>query len=119
MTEWGRHRRPYERLPSLPTSVYCDGIALPVGVLSASILTALRTLDCEELQRAQIESFFGLQRGAALRLVDRQRLLEWLEGFEQDIDSCSRLCMVWKLERAQNSDQSALKRVTSDNTYYV
>ncbi|WP_433964438.1 hypothetical protein [Tunturiibacter gelidiferens] len=63
----------------------------------SQILTALRTLDCEELQRAQIESLFGLQRRAALRLmaplvsasrngswqVDRQRLIQWLEGFEQ------------------------------------
>jgi hypothetical protein len=50
------------------------------------------------LQRAQIESLFGLQRRAALRLmaplvsasrngswqVDRQRLIQWLEGFEQE-----------------------------------
>ncbi|WP_433972816.1 hypothetical protein [Tunturiibacter lichenicola] len=64
----------------------------------SQILTALRTLDCEELQRAQIESLFGLQRRAALRLmaplvsasrngswqVDRQRLIQWLEGFEQE-----------------------------------
>jgi hypothetical protein len=64
----------------------------------SQILTALRTLDCAELQRAQIESLFGLQRQAALRLiapmvsasrkgswrVDRQRLIEWLEGFEQE-----------------------------------
>lgn len=27
----------------------------------SQILTALRTLDCAELQRAQIESLFGLQ----------------------------------------------------------
>ena len=33
----------------------------------SQILAALRTLDCEELQRAQIESLFGLQRRAALR----------------------------------------------------
>jgi hypothetical protein len=65
----------------------------------SQILAALRTLDCEELQRAQIESLFGLQRRAALRLmaplvsesrngswqVKRQRLMEWLEGFEQDV----------------------------------
>src|SRR5271170_2654338 len=65
----------------------------------SQILTALRTLDCEELQRAQIESIFGLQRRAALRLmaplvsesrngswqVKRQRLMEWLEGFEQEV----------------------------------
>jgi len=64
----------------------------------SQILTALRMLDCEELHRAQIESLFGLQRRAALRLmaplvsasrkgswqVDRQRLMEWLEGFEQE-----------------------------------
>ena len=56
------------------------------------------TLECEELQRAQIESLFGLQRRAALRLmapmvsasrkgswrVAPQRLIEWLEGFEQE-----------------------------------
>jgi hypothetical protein len=65
----------------------------------SQILAALRTLDCEELQRAQIESLFGLQRRAALRLmaplvsesrngswqVKRQRLIEWLEGFEQEV----------------------------------
>jgi hypothetical protein len=65
----------------------------------SQILTALRTLDCAELQRAQIESLFGLQRRAALRLmaplvsasrngswqVDRQRLIQWLEGFEQEV----------------------------------
>ncbi len=64
----------------------------------SQILAALRTLDCEVLQRAQIESLFGLQRRAALRLmaplvsasrngswqVDRQRLIKWLEGFEQE-----------------------------------
>lgn len=32
----------------------------------SQILTALRMLDCEELQRAQIELLFGLQRRAAL-----------------------------------------------------
>jgi hypothetical protein len=65
----------------------------------SQILAALRTLDCEELQRAQIESLFGLQRRAALRLmaplvstsrhgswqVDRQRLIQWLESFEQEV----------------------------------
>jgi hypothetical protein len=65
----------------------------------SQILAALRTLDCEELQRAQIESLFGLQRRAALRLmaplvsasrngswqVNRQRLILWLEGFEQEV----------------------------------
>jgi hypothetical protein len=65
----------------------------------SQILTALRTLDCAELQRAQIEPLFGLQPRAALRLmaplvsasrngswqVDRQRLMEWLEGFEQEV----------------------------------
>jgi hypothetical protein len=65
----------------------------------SQILAALRTLDCEELQRTQIESLFGLQRRAALRLmaplvsasrngswqVDRQRLVQWLEGFEQEV----------------------------------
>jgi hypothetical protein len=87
----------------------------------SQILTALRTLDCEELQRAQIESLFGLHRRAALRLmaplvsasrngswqVDRPRLIHWLEGFEQEapkkrnvIDSCSRLSMMWKLKTA-------------------
>jgi hypothetical protein len=53
-------------------------------------------LDCEELQQAQVESLFGLQRRAALRLMvplvsasrngrwqmERQRLIQWLEGFE-------------------------------------
>jgi hypothetical protein len=51
------------------------------------------------LKRAQIESLFGLQRRAALRLmaplvsasrngswqVDRQRLIQWREGFEQEV----------------------------------
>jgi hypothetical protein len=64
----------------------------------SQIPAALRTLACEELQRAQIESLFGLQRRPTLRLmaalvsasrngswqVDRQRLIQWLEGFEQE-----------------------------------
>jgi hypothetical protein len=35
----------------------------------SQILAALRTLDCEQLQWAQIESLFGLQRRAAPRLM--------------------------------------------------
>jgi hypothetical protein len=54
---------------------------------------------CSFCQRAQIESLFGLQRRAALRVmaplvsasrngswqVNRQGLIQWLEGFEQEV----------------------------------
>jgi hypothetical protein len=63
------------------------------------ILTALRTLDHSELERAQVEALFGLKRRAALRLmarfvsenhrgvwqVDRQRLIRWLQTLEQKV----------------------------------
>jgi hypothetical protein len=63
------------------------------------ILGALRALDTPYLERAQIESIFGLQRRAAIRLmapfvsgrrrgswqVDRQRLILWLESFEREV----------------------------------
>jgi hypothetical protein len=63
------------------------------------ILVALRTLDHADLERGQIDSLFGLQRRAALRLmapyvsgnrhgvwqVDRQRLIRWLETLEQEV----------------------------------
>jgi len=64
-----------------------------------SILGALRSVEVASLERADIESIFGLQRRAAIRLmapfvaghrrgswqVDRQRLVLWLESFEREV----------------------------------
>jgi hypothetical protein len=63
------------------------------------ILAVLRTLDHAELDRAQIESVFGLQRRAAIRMmapfvagnrkgswrVERDRLISWLESLEAEV----------------------------------
>jgi hypothetical protein len=65
----------------------------------SEILTILRTLDYAELERAQIESVFGLQRRAAIRMmapfvagnrngswrVERERLVTWLESLEPEV----------------------------------
>jgi hypothetical protein len=65
----------------------------------SEILTALRTLD-SHLERTQIESLFGLQRRAAIRLmapfvsgsrngswrVQRERLIPWLESLELEVE---------------------------------
>lgn len=65
----------------------------------SKILAAVRMLECAELERAQIESLFGLRRRAALRLmapfvsgnrngswqVDRPRLIVWLERIELEV----------------------------------
>ncbi|WP_158794205.1 hypothetical protein [Granulicella sp. L60] len=59
----------------------------------------MRTLDHAELERAQIESVFGLQRRAAIRMmapfvagnrngswrVERERLIAWLESLEPEV----------------------------------
>lgn len=65
----------------------------------SEILAILRTLDHAELERAQIESVFGLQRRAAIRImapfvagnrngswrVQRERLIPWLESLELEV----------------------------------
>jgi hypothetical protein len=65
----------------------------------SEILAVLRMLDHAELNRAQVESIFGLQRRAAIRMmtpfvagnrkgswrVERDRLISWLESLEPEV----------------------------------